>query len=408
LTRRVTCVVIGVLCLSAPRARGESKITAIFDLYDRGRYADAIAGIPALGKPQDVLAALQHDTMPWIRDNGPAAENHRSLVAATVALEVARTNALDYRSHVAVVSWACEIVRHFQTMTPAPAERWWFLASIAVMEHYGGARYLIGKPAFESLASTGAFDRTADSRNDPEWETGHLSHAQARFPEEPTFRLKRTEALETTTIDIRTPSEGNNNIRFDAIPPDYRAKILPIARGRFSSPEPNDRQLSEMQRAALDVWLFDQLPRLTREFTEHAKTPELAAEAELHLGHLEIRRGAWDEAVQHLSRVSASTTDPTLLYLGAYMQGWAEQRRGHLDEAVAAYRAALRTAPHAKSAAVLLSAALIQIGESAEAYAVLDDAVKKKPDAPDPWDDLYSGDWPRLPTLINHLREALR
>ncbi len=403
------CVIIGLMCLTAPVTRGESRITSLFDLYDRRFYADAIAAIPALGKSQDILAALQHDTVPWIRMNGPAAEGHRSLVAATVALELARTPAVDFRSHVPVISWACEIVRHFQPLTPQPAERWWYLASIAVMEHYGGARYLIGKPAFEALAYTGAFDRQSDSRNDPEWETGHLSHAQARFPEEPTFRLKRTEALETTTIDIRTPTTGNSSIRFDAIPPDYRASVAAIASGHAATLfELTDRERSDMQRAALNVWLYDQLPRLEREFAEHAKTRELTAEAELHLGHLKIRRGAWDEAVMHLSRVPETTTDPTLRYLGAYMRGWAEQRRGRIDEAIDAYRAALQAAPRASSASVLLSAALIQIGGSTEAYAVLDDAFEKKPEAHDPWDDLYSGDWPRLPGLIDHLREALR
>lgn len=404
----VLCVVIGLVCLPAPRVHSESKLVAIFDLYDRGRYSDAIAGIPALGRSQDVLAALQHDTMPWIRMTIPTEESRRSLVAATVALEIARTNAVDYQSHVPIVSWACEIVRHFQSFTPPPAERAWYLASIAVMDRYGGSRYLIGKSAFDAVGYSGAFDQE-DPRNKPEWETGHLSHAQARFPNESWFRLKRTEALEATTYSIRTPSEGNPSLRFDAIPPDYRATLEPIASGKsIMSADPTERDLADMRHAVLNIWLYDQLPRLVRDFTELAKTPAFTAEAELHLGHLKIRVGAWDDAISHLARVPESTTDPRLLYLGAYMRGWAEQRRGHIDEAVRAYRAALQAAPHAQSAAVLLSSALVQIGESTEAYNVLDQALKEKPAAADPWDDFHSGEWPRLSALIDRLREALR
>jgi Flp pilus assembly protein TadD len=135
---------------------------------------------------------------------------------------------------------------------------------------------------------------------------------------------------------------------------------------------------------------------------------ELRAEASVRLGYIALRLGRTDEALGHLDRLAELSATPGWRYLGHLYTGLTLARLNRVDEAAAAYRAALGVVPRARSATTLLTALLLTNGRLNEAEAESAQFLAA-PEAPnDPWRTYLLGDFPQLPALLIRLREAIR
>ncbi len=155
----------------------------------------------------------------WIAD-GPAADRpRRELAAATFALEAGRANELRdwkyvqiwmgleniyWRSGAKFVEWGCALLR--QRPTPAPIERVWHLASIAVADRAVDYEFLVGSPW--------------DGRANPKDEILHLEHAAKRFPGERRFALNQGIAAEWRLFPLRRTGQAEAQKIFETLKDD--------------------------------------------------------------------------------------------------------------------------------------------------------------------------------------------
>ena len=133
----------------------------------------------------------------------------------------------------------------------------------------------------------------------------------------------------------------------------------------------------------------------------------LAAEANLRLGYVRLRQGQFDTALAHFDRVAALTESRSLRYLGHLYSGWVLGRSGRVDEAVTAYRAALRFVPRAQSATSLLVGLLARNDRLTDAEAAADEFLGAEASKSDPWRTYFVGDFEAYPDLVRRLRERL-
>jgi tetratricopeptide (TPR) repeat protein len=406
-----------VLVVSPPQPSwSRSVITEILSRYATGDYTGAIKIIESvdalpiggslspgtLSAPDEAFIEWQHAAKDWIRLDPKDSRRHQ-LIAATVALEIVHARSeLNGPRRLSFVAWACEAVRDHPTRTDA--ERFWYRASIAVMQESVGF----------GLLPTKRDDMTFRLARQPadrsEVVAGHLTHALAAFPDDGRFRL--AEVLARAALTSVTPfSTSRNRIDANEIP--------------MKSP-PTNRDLMKLITARLAT-----LPEIERDLQALANDEQLRAEAELNVGYLFVRQQRWDEALAHLERVEPSTHDALLVCISHYLRGWVYQRRDRRDEAIAEYHAALEISPRARSVSIMLADELVRAGRQVEAYAVLDSGLKAsaapsdlRPRFPapggrggptpifgvssDPWDLFQHGDARLTLSYFTQLREALR
>ena len=372
------------------------SLQAPLDRYAAGEFAKAIQEVDgSQWTARDFIASAQT----WIDAADPATHRRREVVAAAFTLEVVWTSTrkmiggreteLAFASEpdmttfmpssrasqrltsgsvvLSVTAWGCQLMSR-----PGPvaaSERWWWLASVAVLEDSHLWRALIGG---------NKDDRSAERR---ELASGHLAHARERIPDEPRWRLAEVVAQEA--IDMtRGAAEGPGPA------PLTRAHVLP------------DEPLPVLARSKIS--------ELEGEFAALAQQPSLAGEAEVHLGYLAMRARRWDAALAHFDQARASTSEPFLLATTSYLSGWIQEQLGHPSDALADYRRANALAPSQRNLSTRFAAQLFLAGERVEAYRILDDVLK----APNPPEDLYGmlkrGDERLVPEYLTHLREALR
>ena len=99
------------------------------------------------------------------------------------------------------------------------------------------------------------------------------------------------------------------------------------------------------------------------------------------------QRGHFTEAIVELQRVIGEARDPEVLYLAHLFAARAEQGLNHDAAAVAHCRQAVALFPHAQSAQVALSFALLHAGDAPGAAAPID-AIRWLPgeeNRRDPW-----------------------
>jgi tetratricopeptide (TPR) repeat protein len=316
--------------------------------YMQGDYAGAIGFLQQLGG-FNIIQAQE-----WIKAEGLAAADRRRLAAATMVLEYTAT-----RPNLSppLIEWACEQLAKY----PTPAlEELWLRASIALVE---------GRQAWTIL--TGAT-------------SSHLAHARERFPENTHFKLAEAVSAEASADEppLRPADRGMVNDRLWAEmldqPSDEKTKAA---------------ALLEQAAATLEGLVSDET---------------VGAEARLRLGFIHLRRGRRDQAVQQFTQVDAATGDASLKYLGRLFSGWTLARDGRVDEAIAAYRAALETIPRARSATTLLTMLLVMNHKLDDAEKVSDAFMSASATVEDPWRTYALGDYRSYPGLIDQLREAIR
>ncbi len=405
---RVLALLAALLCLAPGLAATDvnATVAAALDLYNRGEYDAAIArvaadrgvapGVLALGQARQIApfgvelttAALRAACDHWIAAGAPETRARRQMVAAALALEliwvaaiensrlgvprdsnateagpprgvnvpsprqVARTFPISNRdSQPMVIEWASGLMPASGAVQPA--ERVWWLASVGVSEEGRGWRLL----------------------------DEHLARARLRLPDEPRWRL--------ATLERRT-----------------RVEVRPI--GPNPVPERRPDSLDQLGDKALYHDALGHLPGLQTDFEKLLTDASIAGEAELHLGYFDMVRERWADAIAHLDRARALTTEPFLHAVADYFAGWANTKLRRPAAALEAYRRANVNAPYVRSLSVLLAQQLFLANEQAEGYAILDTALKADPAPPDLLTAFESGDARLVPGYLARLREALR
>jgi tetratricopeptide (TPR) repeat protein len=415
-----TLIASGARPIASGRQRIEaSSLRPLLDLYDRKQYDTATTRISQLSSLSEADKDFDAAARRWIATGDRANSPHRRLVAATVALEIAHQLPAPRQSRESFILWACALLREEPQPPPSDAERFWHLSSVAALEELGAWQTLVGSAQVPRWVPHDARSAAASALAQAEEQRGHLFHSLERFPDEPRLGLVMVEWLERLTWRInRIAHEGSlfvdvpETLAGDEVTPAMIAAFESRARAGVppDARTPDEAIVPDTQQSAvLALTLVKALDHVAAGYSELTGREPIRAEAELRLGYVHLRLGRWPLALEHLREAGRTATDRDLLYLSHYFTGWAHERSGHRDDAVAAYRQALSVIPNVRSATTLLAAQLF-LGDSAtereEAYRLLD-TLYKTPQPPDPF-VAYRGNDARLwQTFMTRLRGAL-
>lgn len=325
-------------CPSLSFAVGGTPVAATaatrYDGIDCGRIANGVSVRVARAASASSTAVLVSASAPGTPQSGGLLpdERQRRLLTA-FALELAKTGSTTQSGAAAqLVEWACPYVRDH-----APAndfDRAWHAAALAVLE--GGIN---GKGL-----------------------SAHLSHVPAALADDPRVVLARGIAEE----QISAPSEAGQPI----VDPTDRGAINRYAADRAKA----------TQRA---IELFIDATRL----------PQVAAEATLRLGHIELQNQRFETALGLVSDVEKQTSDRVLIYLARLFRGLALDGLNRPADAKAAYQQALLTSPGAHSATMRLATLAFRTGERTDAGQLMQTLLADDRADRDPWWSYYAGDW---------------
>lgn len=274
-----------------------------------------------------------------------------------------KTSLRSWKAVFPVIAWACTLVPR-----AGPVEAWerdWWHASVAMLEDAQAWHALTGgekDPKAEALYAPGAHELVE----------GHLAHVRARVGDVPWVRM--ADALSRTAAALLHDQHDDPWLAADHVLRDERER----------HPDAVNRAMKAM-KPLLEV-------------------RELAAEAGMRLGRLELRQHHWSQALQYFESARSASGDPWLLGTVDYLAGWAHEQSGHAPEAVAAYRRAREHAPQSRNLAVRLSALLYEQGDRAEAYALLDAALHVLPPPMDLVSQLERGDGHNVPAYLSAMR----
>ena len=182
---KVICLSIAFCCLSSARvyALEVSSVPALLDSYSSGDFDGVVRALDAVADPKELRSLLLRGADEWIALSS-ADVTHRRLVAASLALEVAHARlSHDVESVVIFLDWS---MRTLRKQRPVPAERFWTLAAVALVER-AVVPGIFPRPA---LGST--------SRWIPEF----IDNAIRRFPDEPRLLLARLMLRGGAWVDI--------------------------------------------------------------------------------------------------------------------------------------------------------------------------------------------------------------
>ncbi len=130
-------------------------------------------------------------------------------------------------------------------------------------------------------------------------------------------------------------------------------------------------------------------------------------EARLRLGRVRALRGRVGEAVADLQQVAREDGSLRRRYLANLFEARAHEKRGDLESAARAYRAAVAIEPEGQSAWIGLGRALDLLGRGEEAQEALAAALGIRRKRGDPWWSYARGDLDRLESLVPELQAAV-
>lgn len=334
------------------------------DRYLRGDYEGALKG------PAPLPRFVYQDADRWVTSAGASAVERRSMAAALFALEYAGTRRALFP---AMLTWARDLLAR---QPPRPAEAEWLRASIALAE--GTDRWVF---LLHGVPGPRARGRPVGPP------VGHIRFARLRYPDDPFFQMAEAVGAElaaSRSLDQVSAPPPQSSTGWDRISADLLESAAP----------------GTAERTAL-------LDRAAGFFERLMSHSALAAEANLRLGYVRLRQGQFDTALAHFDRVAALTESRSLRYLCHLYSGWVLGRSGRVDEAVTAYRAALRFVPRAQSATSLLVGLLAKNDRLADAEAAADEFLGAEVAKSDPWRTYFVGDFDAYPDLVRRLRERL-
>jgi hypothetical protein len=143
-------------------------------------------------------------------------------------------------------------------------------------------------------------------------------------------------------------------------------------------------------------------------YEQAMKFPETETEARVRAARFLHAAGQSERGLAVLNGIKAPAADREMRYFAHLIRGRLLAAGGRVDDAAAAFRAALTEWPDAQSAQVALMTMLVTRGRRDDA-AQLADAVQKAPaDQYDPWWMYWLGDYRVYPEMLAKLRELER
>jgi hypothetical protein len=366
--------------------------------YAHGDYARAVDWISrASSARDDFFPDFARQAERWVQTPGATSPQHRALVAATVALEIAhllRGQPADRGGRYLL--WASNVERKSVDRVPSPAEHEWCLATMAAMEE-------LSEPW---VLTTGAVTGSIKLKplRDQMGAGGHVSYALTRFPEDSRFLLAQVEAREyqpegAWLVPVLTPAvQTYLHAKAEARVPD--TSTAPGVQNALG-----DRLMAERNLAH-----FARLPEVIQAYLALASHEDLRGEIDLRTGYLYFSLGRWTHALDHLQSVQSLTDETALRYLDEYFIGRTYQLAGDHTRAIDAFERAAGIVPQARSAVTQLAAELFltdRVADRDRVYPLLHAAYVEN-NADDPWQLYAHGDARLWPRYMARLREALQ
>lgn len=401
----VSASVAGVTAMQDFQTRpSPRRIPAL--VYALTRYSEGDAGAArAFAFQQNKASAVrgfQEQARRWIQEDGQASHSRR-ITTATFVLDVVRhwTGGQDWQYARPLLAWGCTEMT--ASGVSASAERVWHLAAVAVAQGAEDWTLLVGR-----RPPSGRPFPTVRNPVENEMRQGHLSHALARLSDEPRLAMASAVAAENRTWDAG--GFGRDlNLRGGLIVGEIDGAYLDrlrtgdiVAEDGSKRPIPGAKSLIRHH-----LMRIDELRQVRAQFLELTARPSLAAEAHVRLALVMFRLAEQDEALRHLARARELAREPFVVYLAHLFTGAIRERQGRDVEAIDAYRAALTGFPRAQSATSLLASRLFNLGNQAEAAALVNDFFTAPDPAPDPWRLYRLGDMRLLPTYLEQLRAEI-
>jgi tetratricopeptide (TPR) repeat protein len=347
--------------------RGPSTREAL-DQYLKGDHQAALANPPTLGRFN------YEDAERWVASGGAAATERRRLAAALFALEYGSVR----QGHLTpLVTWSRGVLSR---LPPGPTEALWLRASIALAAGLNRWIFLV-----EGVSTPIGAAKLGQPG------LGHIRFARTRFPDDPYLQMADAlgaEVSATRQLDRLSPPPRQSSTEWDLI----AGERLEVGGPRLAA------RTAAIERAA---GIYERL----------VSHEGVAAEANLRLGYMKLLQGQSDTALAHFDKLPSLTENAALRYLGHLYSGWVLATFGRTEEAVTAYRNALKFAPRAQSATSLLVALLLRNDRMSEAEEAAEEFLLRQKASIDPWRIHYVdfvGESSEYPRLIRRLREALR
>lgn len=407
--RGAVALALALGVLAAGGARIEARqggsvdvpLSVILDWYLQGKVS--VGTTIDIAHPGGIVGALERGGERWIAAGDPGQRSRRRLAAATFALEIGHGLPDNDRVTLArrLVLWGANLFR--STPETDPGERLWAVASIGLLEGVEDWTFLNGPRKPKPPSATGRADVWAVL------DRGYVSQVRARFPDDPRLALAAVVAGEN--ISWMVGAFGRNVKAADGfiageLTPEYLAAL---DRGDLVLPDGSKWTGGEAQRAGrMHLARVEELRALVRQLEALTGKDEVAAEARLRLGLLQMRFVDRDRALAELALVQKSTTDRTLTYLSKFFTALVLERQGRDAAAADAYRDALALVPGAQSATARLSRLLFKLGRHDEAAAAAEQFFKAPAGALDPCLTYRTGDARVLTADLERLRETWR
>jgi hypothetical protein len=411
---------IGIaVCVWGAEPRAKPRLPPVGELLDKyARHGFDVVDSLANADPSEAEALIQEIERrgpAWTVARGEAEAPARRLAAAAFALDVARVWTTDSTTRTPaksgltagqsisvvvlsrgrwafgrnLIGWGCQLLR---SGTAEPGERLWHLAAVALAQGMRDQELLVGT-GIETDASRWWLAERA---------SGHLVHARSRFPDEPRFRLAQVVAEENRTWQAGSASFGDTRrvgVVLGEMTDRYLTELVAAASDAAGAVDPQQRL------AAAELSRAQGLRSALRTLESLATSNEIRAEVDLRYGFIALRFGERELGLSHLT-AAEHAQDPLLIHAARLLIASTRERSDQIDDAIAAYRAALNIAPHTRTASVLLTSLLMRSGRLAEAM----DAAHKflsSPEVPDLWNAYRDGDYRRLAVYIDQLRRSL-
>ena len=151
-----------------------------------------------------------------------------------------------------------------------------------------------------------------------------------------------------------------------------------------------------------------QEPEILNRYEQAMKFPQTEPEARVRAARFLYGLGQFDRGLAMLDGIKASPADLELRYFASLVRGQLLRARGRMDDAAAAYRAALAAWPGAQSAQVALMTLAVGRGNREEAGALAETIQMAAVDQYDPWWTYWLGDYRAYPAVLDKLRELAR
>jgi tetratricopeptide (TPR) repeat protein len=399
-------------------AAADLDVVALLELYESGRFDDAIARITAAGDRESraLRTQLRTEGSEWIDKARP---NHarRLLVTAALALEleVLRVERNDWgssnptgnvffhpsgRFRPIILSPSCQgacMLEWARTLlvergSADAAVRAWFHGALALTEGHRDWRNVYTLLGPEAPAPGRA-----------------LAHeAITAFPDEPWFQFDRALAMAArynVTRDGVAPGSA-------AIAPAETVLERVVSVGRFQTA---NRTVTRMRLGAGQApetgtanMPFSQPVSALEELVRLSSDPVVGVDAQIRLGYLHWATGNSDAAQTTLKTAAEVADTADRRYLAHFLAGWIALRDGRDDAARESLAGALEARPNSQSATLALASLELKQGDADIAHARAESSLAERPRDDDPWRLFLYGRFPDLSRLIAEMRERVR